>query len=74
MNKKGNAILFVILTFIFIIFWIFFLASFLNLAGQMYIDANNPGGLERWFYSNLNLIVFMALVISVLIYGGLNSQ
>jgi len=40
----------------------------------MYIDANNPGGLERWFYSNLNLIVFMGLVISVLIYGGLNSQ
>jgi len=73
MNKKGNIITYVFSIFVFLIFWIFFLSTFLNLAGENYILVNAPAGIELMFYSNLNLVVGAILVISILTYGVLHS-
>jgi hypothetical protein len=73
MNKKGNIITYVFSIFVFLIFWIFFLSTFLNLAGENYISVNAPTGIELMFYSNLNLVVGAILIISILTYGVLHS-
>ena len=56
----------------FIIFWVFFIGDFINMAGQQYIDVNGASGFEAFFYSNLNLIIAIGLLLSIMMYGVLS--
>jgi len=64
MNKKGMfpifTILFIDVVFVFI--WIYFLSDLLTLAGNMYIGTGAVG-FERFFYGNLNFLVFIVFLI-----------
>jgi hypothetical protein len=74
MNKKGNILYFMIMVFVFVIFWIFALAEMLTLVGNNYIEVNHATGFELFFYSNLNLFVFIALILSILTYGSIQTR
>lgn len=70
MNKKGfvGPIGAIFLFLLFIVLWLMFLAEWLNEVGAMIIATNNLVGLEAFFYSNLNLMVFIIMVLGMLAF------
>lgn len=68
MNKKAQEgpIAFIFLLFAFIIFWFVWLGKFLVDMGQLAIINGNMTGIEAFFYANLNLWVFIALILGML--------
>lgn len=77
MSKKSQTIItFVFLMFVFIIFWVFFIADFINMAGSMYVNnpVNEATGLETFFYSNLNLFIMIGLILSIFIAGVVGTR
>lgn len=71
-SKKGfGALGFIILFLLLIVMWIFLLAPLLSFAGTNAV-ASGATGMEAFFWNNLNLWVFFALFIVLIIYlrGG----
>ncbi len=69
MNKKGVGPIGAIFLFIlFIVLWFVFLAEWLTDIGQMIITTNSLTGLEAFFYSKLNLTVFICLILGMLAF------
>jgi len=67
-NKKGQTIITVIFLAIgFLFVWIMFAGKELGRYGQQAITAGNLTGIEAFGFANLNLIVFIAFVIFILI-------
>lgn len=76
MNKRGNIIGFGFAVISFIFIWAVWLGGYLNTLGETYIINNSPEPIEYFFYSNLNLFVFVGLVLTIIIYfqvGGNNG-
>jgi hypothetical protein len=73
-NKKGMlgivSYFFGLIIFLFI--WAFWLGKFLNEWAALTITANGYGGILAFFLSNLNIFVFMGLILStaLVIYLG----
>jgi len=72
MNKKGfvGPIGAIFLFLLFIALWLVFLAEWLNTIGATIIATNiaTLTGLEIFFYSNLNLMVFIIMVLGMLAF------
>jgi len=70
MNKKGfvGPIGAIFLFLLFIVLWLMFLAEWLNEIGAMIIATNSLVGLEAFFYSNLNLMVFIIMILGMLAF------
>jgi len=65
-NKKAQTIVTFYFTIIgFIIFWVVFLADWLNIVGEQASISASATGLEAFVYGNLNLLVFIVLIIVV---------
>ena len=63
-NKKAQTIVTFYFSLIgFIIFWIVFLGKWLKIVGVEAIANTGATGIEAFTYANLNLIVFIALII-----------
>lgn len=75
MNKKAqNGIIgaFILLG-IFIINWFIWLGTWINTVGEMAIVNNKLTGIEAFFYSNLNFMIFIIMCLGMLawtIFGG----
>lgn len=76
MNKKGNflVISWIFTVIVFIIIWARWLGGFLNVWAQRYIENNSATGIEAFLVSNLNLWIFVWLLIVTVfvLYGGSN--
>jgi hypothetical protein len=60
---------FLILIGFFIIFWFVWLGGFLaDIGGQM-IETNHMTGIEAFFYGNINLVIFISLILGLIGYG-----
>lgn len=70
MNKKGfvGPIGAIFLFLLFIVMWLVFLAEWLNEIGAMLILNNNLTGIEAFFYSNLNLTIFIVMILGMLAF------
>jgi hypothetical protein len=64
MNKKAvfTPLTVIFIDVVFIFLWFGFIGSFLTVAGNMYIETG-AGGFEAFFFKNLNLLVFIALLL-----------
>lgn len=76
MNKKGQVgpIGAIFLFLLFIVLWLVWLAEWLNEIGEMIITTNSLVGLEAFFYSNLNLLVFVCLILGMLAFMYFGSE
>ncbi len=75
MSKKGHymiSLVFIVLAFLFA--WVTFLGKQLSYWGQRAIVDNGLTGIEAFILSNLNLIVFLALVLFVMIFSISGGQ
>ena len=69
MNKKSQSVIgFLFMVLMFIIIWVMFLANWLAEAGRQMIENNNLTGLEAFFYTQLNMVVAIVLIISIMAY------
>lgn len=58
----------IFLVIVFIINWALWLGKWLNQVGEMNIVDNNLVGVEAFFFGNLNLFVFIALILGIMAY------
>lgn len=76
MNKKGAGVIgFIALILVFNIIWFVWLGSYVAQAGQLAVINGNLTGVEAFFYSNLNMVIFIADILGVmgfLYFGGGN--
>lgn len=56
-------------TFVFILFWALFIAKQLSYWGQRAVIDNGLTGVEAFFYSNINLLIGIVLLIFILAVG-----
>lgn len=70
MNKKaqGGPIAFILGVIVFIILWAVFIGEWLADVGQDAIINGGLTGIEAFFYGNLNLFVFIGLVLGIIGY------
>lgn len=68
MNEKAEAgpIGAVFLFIVFVINWFIWLGGWLGNLGQNVIIENNHTGVEAFFYSNLNFIVMLCMILGVM--------
>ena len=52
------------IVFVFVIIWAFGLGAFISYWGAQAVSVNSLSGIEAFFFSNLNLVIFFALIIS----------
>lgn len=77
MNKNGNLLVigWIFSLIIFIVIWARWLGKELAFWGQRYIAINSPSAFESFLIANLNLWVFLWLLIVtvIILYGGSNN-
>jgi hypothetical protein len=77
MNKKGvGAIGAIMLFVVFIVMWFVWLGGFVADIGSSVVESNNLTGIEGFFFANLNLTVFICLILGMVgwFYFGGSSQ
>lgn len=69
-NKKGQvgAIGVVLLFMFFLIIWFVWLGGFVNEIGNTIVIENSLTGLDAFFYSNLNVVILIACLLSMMGY------
>jgi hypothetical protein len=74
MNKNGQFtfITYLVVVFIVVAFWAIGFSSFFSEQGTALVESSGATGIEAFFIANLNLVIFLALVLSVfaVIYFG----
>lgn len=69
MNKKGQGpIGFIFLVLVFVIIWFIWLGSFVADWGARIVETNGFTGFEAFFFYNLNMVIFMCLILGILAY------
>lgn len=65
MNKKAQAgpLALIILLLMFIVMWFLWLGSYLAEIGQATVENNNLTGVEAFAFSNLNIIILIAVIL-----------
>lgn len=76
MNKRGivGPIGAVMLFLVFILMWFVWLGSWLNEVGQIMVTTNSLTGFEAFFFSNLNFVVLICMLLGMMgfmYFGGL---
>ena len=56
----------IFLVIVFIIIWAVWLGQFVTTMGQQAIQATGLTGLEAFIYANINLFIFIALVLGIM--------
>lgn len=76
MKRKGQAgaIGVIFLLIVFIVNWLIWLAPIISDVGQDVIKNNNLTGIEAFFFANLNLVIFFALLLGVMAYLYLGGR
>lgn len=76
MNKKAQVgpIGFIFLVLVFVIIWFIWLGSFVSEWGQAIVITNSYTGFEAFFYSNLNMLIFIVLILGSLGYFYFGGQ
>lgn len=76
MNKKAQTgpIGMIFLVILFLINWFIWLADFIKDVGQDAITKNNITGVEAFFFSNLNFIIFLTVILSILAWGYFTAE
>lgn len=76
MNKSGQfgAIGLIFIDVFFLINWGLWLGSWLATVGDQAISANSLTGIEAFVFGNLNLIVFVGLLLMNLIYFTIGGE
>lgn len=72
-NKKGVIVIYLFFAVLFfLLVWGVFLAPLIADVGARSVADNNITGVEAFFIENLNLVIFLALilVIIVVVYSG----
>lgn len=71
MNKKaqGGPIWFMFTVILFIVIWFVWLGGFIGDIGESIVEQNNYTGLEAFFYMNMNIFIFIVVILAVLSYG-----
>ena len=71
MNKKGQIGIagYLILILFFVIFWFVALGKLVSDVGAQVVETNSLTGIEAFFFSNLNLVIFIALILGLIGYG-----
>lgn len=69
-HKRGIGIL-TILFFdvVFIILWALFLGGFVNTWTAQAVDSGNFGGIESLILANLNIVIFLAVILFNIIFA-----
>lgn len=69
-NRSGGTtpitIMFVVL--LFFVIWALFLGGFINQNSAQAIADHNLGGFQAFLWANLNLIIFICLVVFILVF------
>ena len=69
-TKKGTGIIgYVFFVLLFLLMWGVWLGSWIASVGQYAIEHNNLTGIEAFGFANLNLIVFICLVLGIMAYS-----
>ena len=68
MNKKGQVgpIRAIMLFLVFVVMWFVFLGDFVNTVGDNMVTTNNLVGVEAFFFSNLNFVVLICMLLGML--------
>ena len=75
MNKRGNvgAVGAIILFLVFLLNWFIWLGAWLTQVGNFAITSSGATGVEAFVYSNLNLVVLIAMILGIMgfmYFGG----
>jgi hypothetical protein len=65
MNRNGQAgiVTFLFMLFVFVLVWALFLGEFLSIWGAQAIAVNQLTGIEAFMMGNINLVIFICVVI-----------
>jgi len=66
MNKKGQALTVIFFVLMFIILWVLFFAEQLTYWGQVTILNGGLTGFEAFFFSNINIVIFIGLMLFIM--------
>ena len=66
--EGGGPVAIIFLVIVFIINWAIWLGKWLGQVGEMNIVDNKLTGAEAFFFANLNLWVFIALILGLMAY------
>ena len=72
-SKRGTgAIGGIFLFLVFVVIWFVWLAGWLNEVGEGIVTQNNLGGIEAFFFMNLNLTIFICMILGIMwfMYSG----
>jgi len=73
MNRKGQFMSLLFGLLVFIILWVMFFAEWLSSWGAAYIVQHSATGLEAFLMANMNLWVFIGIILgtlSTIYFGG----
>lgn len=76
MNKKAQVgpIGAVLLFLIFVIMWFIWLGAWVNQVGDLTVKTNNLTGVEAFFFSNLNFVIFICMLLGMLGFMYFRSE
>lgn len=70
MNKKGiTPITIIFWVLCFVMLWFLFLGQFMNIGVSSAIENNNLTGIEAFILMNMNLLIFICLIIFIVAYS-----
>lgn len=70
MNRKAiTPITVVFWVLIFVVIWFMFIGPFLNMGVGMAIENNHLTGIEAMLLANLNLLIFICLILFIIAYN-----
>lgn len=71
MSKKaqGGPVYFVFGILLFVLLWFTWLGGFIGDIGEQIVVSNGYTGVEAFFYANLNIVIFVVLVLAIMTYG-----
>jgi len=71
MNRKAQEtgpLAYIILLLVFVLMWFLWLGGFVNDMGEYAINSAGYTGIEAFFYSNMNIFIFIGLIIGTMAY------
>jgi len=76
MNKKAQVgpIGAVLLFLIFVVIWFVALGAWINQVGNLVVTTNHLTGVEAFFFSNLNFVIFICMLLGMLGFMYFRSE